>query len=98
MAAKKRSEAATPSKPPATAIPVRQLTVRWGEEVHQPIQFNGFRVGNIEMTVDVPDGMTAEEVYREVYARLDRMGQEQFADKLQGWSDRVDEAAQHVRR
>lgn len=83
--------------PGAPVHGVRQITVTWGEEVIQPIQYNGFRVGPLSMTVDVLPHETPREAYARVWKLLDDIGQEQFAQKLAGFMQRAKASGQAVR-
>lgn len=76
----------------------RTLTVVWGEETFQPIQFHGFRVGPLSMTVFIAPGSDMQVVYRQVWNRLDALAHEQFGEKMAAYLDRVKELAVEVER
>lgn len=77
---------------------VRSIRVTWGEEVHQPIQYNGFRVGAIEVLVDVLPAEDVREVYERTFAWLEELGRDQFRRKLDGFLTRVAEASTTTKR
>lgn len=79
-------------------VKVRTMRVVVGEEVFQPIQFNGFRVGACELEVEVPPNEDVAVVYARVRDALEAMQRNQFERKLEAWAERVEEAAGHVRR
>lgn len=88
--AEKQPEDQSVIPPPAN---VKQIRVVWGEEVIQPIQYNGFRVGPIEVLVDVMPGEDAGEVYERTFAWLDQLGKDQFRRKVSGFLGRIAEAS-----
>lgn len=92
----KRSEAA--KAPTPAGVRVKSMRVVWGEEVHQPIQFNGFRVGAIEAEVELPPGADPAKVYDAVWNKLAELGQQQFDKKMQAWAERMEQAGEFVRR
>jgi len=65
------------SKPRITSI-----TVEWGAEYHQPVQFNGFNVGAISMAVDVPPDVSASRVHAWALEQLKVMSKKQFKERL----------------
>ena len=83
-----------PSLPPR----VRTMTVSWGEETYQPIQFHGFRVGPLSMTLDIPAGCDLDSFARDAFKRLEKMGNEQFSRKLRDYLDRVEIVVGEVER
>lgn len=84
-------------KQPAHASGVRQITVTWGEEHHQPIQYNGFRIGGITLVADVHPGETVEEAHDRLFEMLEGLGRRQFDAKLQGFLDRAAAGAKAAR-
>lgn len=74
------------------------LTVTWGEETIQPIQFNGLRFGGLSLTVPLRPGDNIAEAYRQAWELLDQLGREQFEAKLAGWKERVRAARAEVTR
>lgn len=90
-----RQRIESPATEPPVQAPenVKQIRVVWGEEVHQPIQYNGFRVGPIEVLVEVLPGESAAEVYERTYAWLDSLGKDQFRRKVSGFLGRLAEAS-----
>lgn len=77
---------------------VRQITVTWGEEHIQPIQFNGFKFGGISVVADVHPAETVREAHDRIFALLEELGQKQFEAKLTGFLERAKQASQVVRR
>ena len=75
---------------------VTSLTVTWGEEYIQPLQFNGFKFGGISITVEVPPGVQPEHVHAEMWNRLNKMAEFEFHTKLAGYTERLKEAHAHV--
>ena len=73
------------------------ITVTWGEEVLQPIQYNGFRVGPLTITAPILPGETVLQAYHRLWTMLDKLGREQFDRKLSGWLERVKAAGTAVR-
>ena len=73
------------------------ITVTWGEEVIQPIQYNGFRVGALTLTTPVLPNETVTQAYERVWRMLDKLGRDQFKRKLDGFSERLRDAANRVR-
>lgn len=76
---------------------VRQISVTWGEQVIQPIQYNGFRVGPLSMTADVLPHETPREAYARVWRILDDLAREQFDAALQNFIRNAKAAGQAVR-
>jgi hypothetical protein len=76
---------------------IRRITIKWGSEHIQPIQYNGFHVGDLEIVMDVAPNETPDECYARGWAWLERMVETQFELKLQGFMGRVQRAAQKVR-
>jgi hypothetical protein len=75
---------------------VTSITVTWGEEYIQPLQFNGFKFGGISMTLEVPPGVQPEHVHVEAWNRLNKMAEFEFTTKLAGYIERLKEAHEHV--
>ncbi len=75
----------------------RTIKVTWGEENFHPVAYNGFKVGGIELVVDVPPNQTIEECYEQTYARLDAIVAKQFERKLEGFIERLRTAGQAVK-
>ena len=71
---------------------VTTLRVVWGGEKVYPIKFNGYDLGPIEAEVVLAPGANVEDVYREVYDRLARIGSEQAALKHRQWDKHLREA------
>lgn len=76
----------------------QMITVTWGEEVLQPIQYNGFRIGPITLSTPVKEGETVEQAYSRVWAMLAKLGERQFTDKLDTFKNHLREGAASVRR
>lgn len=74
---------------PAHASGVKQITVTWGEENHSPIQYNGFRCGDITLVAEVSPSETVEEAYARLYDMLEDLGKKQFKSKLDGFLERA---------
>lgn len=73
------------------------MRVTWGDETIQPVQYNVFHTGSIEMEVELQPGDDPAEVYRDVWAQLERLGQQQYAAKRDGFMNRLTDTAQTVR-
>jgi hypothetical protein len=82
----------------ATSTAGAVVTVTWGEEVLQPVQYNGFRVGPITVSMPVLSGESIAQAYERVWQIVDGLGQRQFQAKLDGWKARLREAAAEVRK
>ena len=61
---------------------VTSITVEWGTEYHQPVQFNGFNLGAISMAVDVPPDVPASRVHAWAVKQLKAMSKKQFEERL----------------
>lgn len=86
-------EALTPKEPPEdVSVDELTLSVTWGEEVYQPVQFHTFRVGPITASAKVAEGQSIAGVYRQLWAELDRLGRAQFEEKLAGALERIKRA------
>jgi hypothetical protein len=72
--------------------------VRWGGEKISPIQYNTYEVGGIDAEVEIGDGDDAEAVYRDVYERLAKLGDEQALAKCEQWEQHVRHAAGQVHK
>jgi len=77
---------------------IRTVTVTWGEEVHQPIQYNGFRNGPITLTAPVRDGETVKEAIARLWKELDAIGKELHEVKLKGFLERLKSTGATVAR
>ena len=75
--------------PDGPSVDELTLTVTWGEETFQPVQFHGFRVGPLTATAKVSEGQSIAAVYRELWLELDALGRAQFKEKLAGMLDRI---------
>ena len=64
---------------------VTSITVEWGSETHQPIQYNGFQSGAISMVIEVPPGIPAKRAHAWALVQLKSMGKTQFNEKLDEW-------------
>lgn len=89
---------ATHGQAPGHASGVRQITVVWGEEHHQPVQYNGFRIGGLHLVADVRPTETVEEAHDRLFAMLDELGRKQFEQKLAGFLDRARQGAAAARK
>ena len=69
-----------------------QISVTWGEEVLQPVQFNGFRVGPISMTAPILPGETPREAYERVWNALNELAEKQFVAKAKTFGDHFAQA------
>lgn len=76
---------------------VKSIRVTWGEEVIQPVQYNGFRIGGLELQIDLLPGESPEMAYERGWAILDRIGRKQFELKLKGFAERLGAAQRGVR-
>lgn len=76
---------------------VKTIRVCWGEEVLQPVQYNGVRVGPLEVLVEVQPGEDPSEVYERTWAWLDALGREQYERKMTGFLGRLKDASQKAR-
>lgn len=74
------------------------MRIKWGSEHIQPIQYNGFHIGDLEIEIDVAPNETPEECYARGWAWLERMVAKQYDLKLQGFLGRVTRAAAFVKR
>jgi len=84
-----------PKAPPPPGV--RRLTVTWGDEYIQPIQFNGFHTGTLEIVVDVPEGGDATALYNQAFEFLAELGQQQFQRKCAAYLAHLKEAATATR-
>jgi hypothetical protein len=71
-----------------------ELTVTWGREHVQAVQFCGFDVGPFSLTVRLRDGESVESAYERAQARLSKVAEVEFSRKLREHLDRVRRAAQ----
>jgi hypothetical protein len=78
----------------ASAPPGTQITVVWGEETFSPVQYNSFRIGGHSVTVVVQDGESALDAWKRGWALLEQAAEIQFADKLNGFKERIDRSKQ----
>ncbi len=84
--------------PPGHALHrVRSIRVMWGDETIQPVQYNVFHVGSIEMEVTVNPGEDPAAVHASAYAALEQMGAEQYRLKRDAFLSRLADTAQVVR-
>lgn len=88
------------TKEPATNEPaapapsgITSIRVVWGEETIHPIQYNGYRVGPLEVTVEVKPGEDPDAVYEKTWAWLDKLGRDQNRRKVEGFLARLAEAS-----
>jgi hypothetical protein len=65
------------------------VTVSWGEEVFQPVQYNTFRCGGNSITTPTKPGETYLEAYRRAWLALEELSELQFNDKLAGYGKRL---------
>ena len=72
---------------------VTRMVVTWGEEVHQPIQYNGFRVGSIELEIEVAPGEDPRRAYGRAWQLCEQLGARQAELKLQGFLKRLKQSA-----
>lgn len=85
-------------QPTAAEIGRRTIKVTWGEENYHPVAYNGFKVGGIELVIDVPPNQTIEEAYEQAWERLEAIvTKQQFPQKLDGFIKRLREAGQAVK-
>ncbi len=75
----------------------RTIKVTWGEENYHPVAYNGFKVGGVELVIDVPPSQTIEEAYDHAWERLDAIVRKQFDQKLEGFIQRLRTAGQAVK-
>ncbi len=92
------SETQAPQAGPQPPKGVRSLTVTWGEEYIQPVQFNGVRIGALEAVVDVPPGADPTEVYEQTWQWLDGLGAEQYRRKMEAFLIRLTDAGKRARQ
>lgn len=74
---------------PALDAGITQLTVTWGREHFQPIQFHGFDVGPFEAVVTVQAGETVEQAFGRAQARLRELAEAEWPAKLEAYLDRI---------
>lgn len=91
--------ASPPRLPTRTAIDlgIRELTVTWGEETHNPIQFHTVKVGGLTATVVLGADADVKEAARQAYELLGEIAAEQFEQKLTGFFGRAKQAAQRAK-
>lgn len=80
-----------------TASNPMRLSVTWGDEHIQPVQYNGFHVGSVALEVTVVPGQDPVVVYGEVWKLLEQLGREQFRRKLEAYVGRLKESGDYVR-
>ena len=73
-----------------------RLTVVWGEEYFQPVQYNGFKVGPFSLEVDIQQGVTVEATYHAAWIILDQLARKQFDEKLDAYLDRLQQMGERV--
>ena len=76
---------------------VRTLKVTYGEENYHPVQYNGFKVGGIELVIEVPPNMTLEEAHELAFTRLETLVEHQFKRKLDTFMQRLQHAGTTMR-
>lgn len=76
---------------------IRRIVVTWGDEYIQPIQFNGFHTGSIEVEVDVPPGADARQVHANTYKFLEDLGQQMYNRKVGAFIARLKDASAQTR-
>lgn len=87
----------TPPEDEVNPSGIRKLRVKWGSEHIQPIQYNGFHIGDLEIEIEVSPNETPEECYDRAWSWLERMVAKQYEAKLQGFIGRVTNAAKSMR-
>lgn len=95
--ARERSASGKPRERLPEEIGRRTLKVSWGEENYHPVAYNGFKVGGLELMVDVAPNQTIEEAYELAYGRLEKIVERQFESKLEGFINRLRKAGQAVK-
>ena len=89
-----------PDQPPPSGHPlsrVRSMRVMWGDETIQPVQYNVFHTGTVEMEVMLRPGDDPAQVHAMVYEELERLGAEQYRLKRDAFLARLADTAQTVR-
>lgn len=84
-----------PEEAPGAGI--QALTVTWGEETHNPIQYHTVKVGGLTATVVPAAGESVQQAARRAWEVLDEIAREQFNEKLDGFFGRAREAAQRAK-
>lgn len=74
-----------------------RMKVSWGDETIQPVQYNVFHTGSIELEVEVSPDEDVAVIYRQVWAELEKLGAEQYRAKRDGFLDRLTDTAATVR-
>lgn len=90
-------EATEPLPPGGEGSGIQALTVTWGEETHNPIQYHTVKVGGLTATVVPAQGESVQEAARRAWKVLDEIAREQFNEKLDGFFGRAREAAQRAK-
>lgn len=87
-------------QPPPAGHPharIRRMRVTWGDETIQPVQYNVFHTGAIEVEVDLLPGEDPALVHAQTYELLERLGTMQYRLKRDAFLARLHDTAQTVR-
>ncbi len=88
------------NQPPPAAHPnarIRRMRVTWGDETIQPVQYNVFHTGAIEVEVDLLPGEDPAVVHAQTYHLLEQLGTRQYHLKRDAFLARMLDTAQAVR-
>lgn len=72
------------------------LTVSWGKEVMQPLQYHPIEIGPYQMTKYV-EHSDAAVTATEMSAEMERMAEEEFQRKIEGFISRVKRLREKIR-
>ncbi len=76
---------------------IRRMRVTWGDETIQPVQYNVFHTGAIEVEVELMPGEDPTLVHAQTYELLERLGTMQYRLKRDAFLARLADTAQTVR-
>lgn len=65
-----------------------KLKIGCGEENFSPVQFNGFRLAEVSVEVEIEDESQVDRVTAEVIERLEAIRRTQFKRAFAGWLER----------
>ncbi len=92
-----RADAARRARADSADPDIESVTVTWGKEGFSPVQFHVFEVGPYTATTRLRPGETVEQAVLRVRAKLQRIADADFAEKLPAYLERVRRAADGAR-
>lgn len=76
---------------------VEELTVTWGRQHVQPVQYQGMDVGPFSLTLRLREGETLQQAYNRGMARLEEMARRDYEHRLPKFIDRIRDAVSQAR-